>query len=119
MTARLAAGVSGALLTVAAVVAWWVSPAITATLVGVAVVVMSAWQLYRRRAGIEPQTADVWNTYVWPLTFGGLAVVALNGWIYRISSDAGGESGHMQMVVGLVTGVIGMASAYGYGRLRA
>ena len=119
MNARIASGISGLLLLVAAIVSWWVHPATTAILVGVAVVVMTAWQLYRRARGIEPVPGNVWTTIVVPLTFGALAVIALNGWIYRISADAGGESGEMQMLIGLITGVIGMAAAYGYGRVRA
>ncbi|EGD55705.1 hypothetical protein [Gordonia neofelifaecis] len=117
--ARVAAGISGLLLLAAAILSWWVHPAITAVLVGLAVVVMSAWQVYRRRAGIEPMAAGWWTTYVGPLTFGALAVIALNGWIYRISADAGSDSGELQMLIGLITGVVGMAAAYGYGRLRA
>ncbi|MGB3303862.1 hypothetical protein [Gordonia sp. (in: high G+C Gram-positive bacteria)] len=119
MTARVAAGISGILLLCAAIGSWTLHPAITAVIVGFAVVVMSLWQVYRKRAGIEPLPSTVWTTYVWPLTFGGLAVVALNGWIYRISADAGTDSGELQMIVGLLTGVVGMASAYGYGRIQA
>lgn len=119
MTARLAAAVSGVLLLCAAIGSWFLHPAVTAVIVGLSVVVMSVWQIYRKRAGIDPLPSTMWTTYVWPITFGGLAVVALNGWIYRISADAGSDSGELQMVVGLITGVIGMASAYGYGRLQA
>lgn len=119
MQARVVATMAGLLLLAAAIGAWWLHPVIPAILVGLAVVVMSGWQLYRRRAGIPPLPASGMTTIVVPLTFGALAVVALNGWIYRISADAGAENGELQMVVGLVTGVIGMAAAYGYGRLRA
>ncbi|MBM7367611.1 hypothetical protein [Gordonia hydrophobica] len=119
MTARLAAGLAGLLLLAAAIGAWWLHPVVTAVLVGVAVVVMSAWQLYRRSRGIVPLPDSVTTTFVVPLTFGALAVIALNGWIYRISADAGSDNGEFQMLIGLVTGVVGMAGAYGYGRLRA
>lgn len=119
MTARLAAGVSGLLLLAAAIGAWWLHPAVTAILVGLAVVVMSAWQIYRRRKGIPPLPPSVLTTFVVPLTFGALAVIALNGWIYRMSADAGNDNGEFQMLIGLFTGVVGMAGAYGYGRLRA
>ncbi|WP_353108612.1 hypothetical protein [Gordonia sp. (in: high G+C Gram-positive bacteria)] len=119
MNARIAAGVSGSLLLVAAIAAWFVNPVVTAVLVGMAVVVMSGWQMYRRRAGIEPLPESGFTTIVVPLVFGGLAVTALNGWIYRISADAGSGSGDLRMLIGLITGVIGMAAAYGYGRIRA
>lgn len=117
MNARTAAGLSGLILLVAAVASWFVPPSVTAILVALAVVVMSAWQIHRRRAGIAPTPPSTMTTFVIPLTFGALAVVALNGWIYRISAEAG-DSGELQ-TIGLVTGVIGMAAAYGYGRLRA
>ena len=119
MIARVVGVVTGALLLVAAIVSWFVHPAVTAVLDGAAVVVISVWQVFRRRAGIEPLAQSTWVTIVVSLIFGALAVIALNGWIYRISADAGTESGDLQMVVGLCTGVIGMAAAYGYGRLRA
>ncbi|WOC14469.1 hypothetical protein [Gordonia sp. MP11Mi] len=119
MTARIVGWSTGALLLVAAIISWFVHPAQTAGLIALAVIVMSAWQVYRRRAGIEPLPQNMWTTIVVPLVFGALAVTALNGWIYRISADAGTESGDVQMVIGLFTGVIGMAAAYGYGRVRA
>ncbi|WP_132993620.1 hypothetical protein [Gordonia zhaorongruii] len=119
MIARVVAGVTGLLLLVAAIVSWTVDPVVTALLVAFAVVIMSLWQFYRRRAGIEPVARNVWTTIVVPLTFGLLAVTALNGWIFRISADSGGESGEVGMLVGLITGVIGMSAAYGYGRIRA
>jgi len=119
VTARIAAAVSGALLLIAAVAAWWIGPWITAGLVAAAVVVLSLWQWYRRRHDIPPVPDSMLTTYILPLTFGALAVVALNGWIYRISADAGGENGELGTIVGLITGVIGMAAAYGYGRIRA
>ncbi len=119
MNARIAGGVSGLLLLIAAVAAWFVHPAVTAVLVGLAVVVMSAWQVYRRRTGVQALPENAFTTIVVPLVFGALAVIALNGWIYRISSDAGSESGDLQMLIGLITGVVGMAAAYGYGRIRA
>lgn len=116
---QVTAVVAGLILLVAAVAAWWVSPWVTAILVGVAVVVLSCWQWYRRRRGIPPAPETAWTVYVWPLTFGALAVIALNGWIYRISVDAGGGSTTIGMLAGLATGVVGMAAAYGYGRVRA
>lgn len=119
MTARVVGAVSGLILLAAAIGAWWVSPVLTAVLVAIAVVIMTAWQLYRRANGIEPAAQNMWTVYIWPLTFGALAVIALNGWIYRISSDAGGESGQLGTLIGLATGVVGMAGAYGYGRVRA
>lgn len=119
MTGRIVGIVCGVILLVAAVAAWWVSPVLTAVLVAVAVVLMTAWQLYRRARHIPAAEQDVWTVYVWPLTFGALAVIALNGWIYRISADAGGESGEFGTLIGLATGVVGMAAAYGYGRVRA
>ncbi|WP_026917688.1 hypothetical protein [Gordonia shandongensis] len=119
MTAPLAAGVSGLFLAAAAVGAWWLHPAVTAALVAAAVVVLTAWQVYRRRAGIALMPATALTVFVGPLTFGALAVIAFNGWIYRISADSGTESGHLQMIVGLITGVIGMTGAYLYGRVRA
>lgn len=119
MIGRVVAVVSGVLLLIAAVAAWWVSPWITAVIVGIAVVVLSCWQWYRRRAGIPVAPETMWTVYIWPLTFGALAVIALNGWIYRMSADAGGESSNTALIVGLVTGVVGMAAAYGYGRVRA
>lgn len=119
MTGTVVAGVCGLILLGAAIAAWWVSPVLTAVLVAVAVVIMTAWQLYRRARGIPAAPQNAWTVYVWPLTFGALAVIALNGWIYRISADAGGESGEVGTLIGLATGVIGMAAAYGYGRVRA
>lgn len=119
MIGRVVGVVSGLILLVAAVAAWWVWPVVTAVLVGVAVVAMTGWQLYRRAHHIEPAAQNVWTVYIWPLTFGALAVIALNGWIYRISADAGGESGSVGTLIGLATGVVGMAGAYGYGRVRA
>ena len=111
--------VVGLVLFAAAIAAWWVSPVLTAVLVAIAVVLMTAWQLYRRARGIPAAPQNAWTVYVWPLTFGALAVIALNGWIYRISADAGGESGEFGTLIGLATGVVGMAAAYGYGRVRA
>ncbi|ALG84558.1 hypothetical protein [Gordonia phthalatica] len=119
MNARIAAGVSGAFLLAAAICAWWVHPAISAVLVSVSVIVMSVWQIYRRRRGIAPMPPSIVTTYVVPLTFGALAVIALNGWNYRIASHAGSDGGEFQMLIGLLTGVVGMSAAYGYGRLRA
>ncbi|MCF8569573.1 hypothetical protein L5G32_04755 [Gordonia sp. HY002] len=119
MTARIVGLATGALLLIAAIASWYVHPAVTAALVAAAVLVMSVWQVFRRRAGIEPLKQSTWVAIVVPLTYAALAVVALNGWIYRISADAGTESGDLQMVVGLTTGVVGMSAAYGYGRVRA
>lgn len=119
MIARVVGWTTGALLLVAAILAWFVHPAQTAILIGLVVIIMSVWQVYRRRAGIEPLEPSTWLTIVVPLIFGALAVTALNGWIYRISADAGTESGDLQMLIGLITGVVGMAAAYGYGRIRA
>lgn len=119
MIARVVGLATGGVLLVAAVLSWFVHPAVTAILVGAAVAVMSVWQIVRRSMGIEPLEPSVWITIVVPLIFGSLAVIALNGWIYRISADAGTESGDLQMLVGLCTGVVGMAAAYGYGRVRA
>lgn len=111
----------GLILLVAAVGSWWFSPTVTAVLVGVAVLVMSVWQGYRRAKGIAPVSSNNWITIGVPVLFGGLAVTALNGWIMQVSrgADGGGESGMTQMTVGFVTGVIFMAAAYGYGRVRA
>lgn len=119
MAGQAVAAVAGLVLLVAAVASWWVSPWITAILVAIAVIVLSYWQWYRRRRGLPGAPETTWTVYVWPLTFGALAVIALNGWIYRISADAGGGSGELGMIVGLITGVVGMAAAYGYGRVRA
>ncbi|MFT4087980.1 MAG: hypothetical protein QM658_12700 [Gordonia sp. (in: high G+C Gram-positive bacteria)] len=121
MPARvLVPALSGLLLAVAAVISWWVSPVLTAVLVGLAVIVMSVWQWYRRRHDVPAGPATVWTTIVWPVTYGCVAVTALNGWIYRVSADSGSsEASSVRLLVGLVTGVIGMAAAYGYGRVRA
>lgn len=118
MNARIAAVVSGAFLLAAAICAWWVHPVVSAVLVAVSVIVMSVWQIYRRRRDIAPLPPTIVTTYVVPLTFGALAVIALNGWNYRIASHAG-SGGESQMLIGLLTGVVGMSAAYGYGRLRA
>ncbi|GAA3959670.1 hypothetical protein [Gordonia caeni] len=117
--ARIVGVVCGAILLGAAIASWWVSPVVTAALVGAAVVLMSVWQVYRRVKHIPPVSTGTWVTVWVPLIFGALAVIALNGWIYRISADAGGESGETGTLIGLATGVVGMAAAYGYGRLRA
>lgn len=117
--ARIVGVVCGAILLAAAIGAWWVSPVVTAVLVGAAVVLMSVWQVYRRVRHIPPVSTGTWVTVWVPLLFGALAVIALNGWIYRISADVGGESGETGTLIGLATGVVGMAAAYGYGRLRA
>lgn len=112
--------ICGLILLVAAVAAWWAPPVLTAILVGLAVIVMSLWQLYRRGRDIPPVSVNNWVTIGVPLLFGGLAVVALNGWIMQISRGAdGGESSTTATLVGLGTGVVFMASAYGYGRVRA
>nr|WP_246372303.1 hypothetical protein [Gordonia humi] len=103
---------------VAAVLSWFIAPVITAVLVGAAVV-MSVWQVYRRRAGVPPLEQPTWVTITVPCTFGALAVIALNGWIYRISADAGGDDTNAGTLIGLGAGVVGMAAAYGYGRIRA
>ncbi|GAC58671.1 hypothetical protein GOHSU_45_00370 [Gordonia hirsuta DSM 44140 = NBRC 16056] len=113
-------GACGLILLISAIGAWWFPPLLTAVLVGVAVVVMSVWQWQRRRRGIAPVSENSWVTVGVPTLFGGLAVITLNGWIMQVSRKAtGGESGVTAMLVGFVTGVIFMASAYGYGRLRA
>ncbi|MFZ2510793.1 MAG: hypothetical protein WAW85_06860 [Gordonia sp. (in: high G+C Gram-positive bacteria)] len=119
MIGKAVALVCGLILLVAAVAAWWVSPVLTAVLVAVSVVIMTGWQVYRRAQGIPAAAPNAWTVYIWPLSFGALAVIALNGWIYRISADAGGESGEVGTLIGLATGVVGMAAAYGYGRVRA
>ncbi|MFT3662723.1 MAG: hypothetical protein QM809_15480 [Gordonia sp. (in: high G+C Gram-positive bacteria)] len=115
----------GLTLLVAGVGSWWFVPWLTAVLVGVAVVVMSVWQWFRRSREIAPVSSNPWLVVGVPVLFGGLAVLALNGWIMQVSRGAdgggssGGESGMTQMTVGFVTGVIFMAGAYGYGRVRA
>jgi len=78
-TGRLVAGIAGLILLVAAVLAWFVSPVITAVLVGAAVVLMSGWQLYRRGKNIPAAPENTWTTLWLPITYGCLAVVALIG----------------------------------------
>lgn len=118
VSARIVGVVCGLILLVAAVGAWWLPPVATAVLVGIAVLLMSVWQVYRRVRHIPPVSTGTWVTVWVPLIFGALAVIALNGWIYRISADVG-DSGEAGTLIGLAAGVVGMAAAYGYGRLRA
>lgn len=113
-------GVCGLILLISAIGAWWFPPLLTAVLVGAAVAVMSVWQWHRRRRGIAPVSESSWVMVGGPTLYAALAVITLNGWIKQVSRSAtGGESGMTTMLVGFVTGVIFMASAYGYGRLRA
>ncbi len=119
MIGRVVAVLTGLILLTAAIASWWIAPPLTAILVGLAVVLLTGWQWYRRRAGIPRAPATGWTMYVWPLTFGALAVTALNGWIYRISADAGGDATNAGTLLGLAVGVVFMAAAYGYGRVRA
>ncbi|MFT3714951.1 MAG: hypothetical protein QM774_03115 [Gordonia sp. (in: high G+C Gram-positive bacteria)] len=110
----------GLILVVAAAGSWAMPPLWTAVLVGVAVVVMSVWQWLRRRRGIAPVSTSNWVTIGVPVLFGALAVTALNGWIMQVSRDADDHgSVGTELLIGFATGVVFMAAAYGYGRVRA
>lgn len=116
---RFVGAVAGGVLFVASIVAWLASPVLTALLVAASAGILTGWQIYRKRHGIPPAAMPAWMNITVPLLFGGLATIALNGWIFTISVGADGRQSNASMIVGLMAGVVAMGFAYGYGRVRA
>lgn len=106
-----------ALLAVDAVLAWFINPVISGLLLVAAVVVAVIDRLTRRGRPEGPPPA-AWVAITVSLTIGALAVVAFNGWIFRLSQDSGGTDSNLRLLIGLLSGAVGFTVAYGYGRLR-